>query len=178
MLSFCPIREVKQRWGLVISWIDGGRIDENYLIHRLDTQRYLWLSYRELNSPLRVHQNNRYAEMIWTKEVPAFMVTINSHIFNHLLRSVTSPSDEKRKQTIPTQVFYLKISNIFLGTVSIWMAVNFMRLLNILNESWCIKKLIQATVIVWFLNSVREDFHIFPNITSFGNEWWRFKFYG
>ena len=44
-------------------------------------------------------------------------------------------SYEKPKQTIPTVAFYLTISNIFLGTVSIWMAVHFMQLPNIYNKS-------------------------------------------
>ena len=42
----------------------------------------------------------------------------NSNIFETLLKSVTSPSDEKRKQTVAILVAYLTISNIFLGTVS------------------------------------------------------------
>ena len=42
----------------------------------------------------------------------------NSNIFETLLKSVTSPCDEKRKQPVATQVVYLTISNIFLGTVS------------------------------------------------------------
>ena len=35
-----------------------------------------------------------------------------------LLKSVTSPYDEKRKQTAAALVVYLTISNIFFGTVS------------------------------------------------------------
>ena len=42
----------------------------------------------------------------------------NSNIFETLLKSVTSPSDEKSKQTVATRVVYLTIANIFLGTVS------------------------------------------------------------
>ena len=38
----------------------------------------------------------------------------NSNIFKTLLKSVTSPCDEKRKQTVATPVIYLTISNIFL----------------------------------------------------------------
>ena len=42
----------------------------------------------------------------------------NSNIYETLLKNMTSPSDEKRKQTVATLVVYLTISNIFLGTVS------------------------------------------------------------
>ena len=42
----------------------------------------------------------------------------NSDIFETLLKSVTSPCDEKRKQTLAILVVYLTIFNIFLGTVS------------------------------------------------------------
>ena len=42
----------------------------------------------------------------------------NSNIFETPLKSVTSPYDEKRKQTVATLVVYLTIYNTFLGTVS------------------------------------------------------------
>ena len=42
----------------------------------------------------------------------------NSNIFGTLSKSVMSPCDEKRKQTVATLVVYLTISNMFLGTVS------------------------------------------------------------
>ena len=42
----------------------------------------------------------------------------NSNIFETLLKRVTSPCDEERKQTVATLVVDLSISNIFLGTVS------------------------------------------------------------
>ena len=43
----------------------------------------------------------------------------NTNIFETLLKSVSSPNNEKLKQTVATQVVYLTIFNIFLGTVSI-----------------------------------------------------------
>ena len=43
---------------------------------------------------------------------------VNLNIFETLLKSLTSPCDEKRKQTVANLVVYLTISNIFLGTVS------------------------------------------------------------
>ena len=39
----------------------------------------------------------------------------NSNIFETFLKSVTSPCDEKRKQTVASLVVYLTTSNIFLG---------------------------------------------------------------
>ena len=38
--------------------------------------------------------------------------------FLKLLKSVTSPCEEKLKQTVATLVVYITISNMFLGTVS------------------------------------------------------------
>ena len=42
----------------------------------------------------------------------------NSNIFETLLKSVTSPCEEKSKQTVATLVVYVTISNIFSVTVS------------------------------------------------------------
>ena len=44
--------------------------------------------------------------------------SLNSDISETLLKSVTSPCDETREQTVATLVVYFTIFTIFLGTVS------------------------------------------------------------
>ena len=48
----------------------------------------------------------------------------NSNIFETVSKSVTSPSDEKRKQTVATLVAYLTISDMFLGKYLIRVLMN------------------------------------------------------
>ena len=56
-------------------------------------------------SSIRINNNLNYQKILIT------LTTIT-------LKSVRAPCDEKYKQTDATQVVYLIISNIFLGTVS------------------------------------------------------------
>ena len=96
----------------------------------------------------------------------------NANIFETLLKSVTSPCGDKRKQTIATLMFYPTISNRFLSNCVNVNGSHFYETSKYLIRAMMnnFTQFIQATVVVCFLNIGRQDFHIFPNITSFGNE--------
>ena len=65
----------------------------------------------------------RYADdmVLLAPKGSTWMVALIQTFLKFFIKSGTSPCDEKRKQTVATQVVYLKISNIFVGTVSMWM---------------------------------------------------------